>query len=179
MPPVISNCFFGEKPDFSNFDKSKWDPRIDVEHRSVAEKYSTCKTRSAQKEIEREYGIRYTALLELPYFDPVRMCVVDPMHNLLLGTAKHITEIWKATGVLSAKDFDTIQERVDSMVTPTDIGRIPFKRVHCRAVEELGYILFFICSEGYPTITALYLLAHLCKHLLSFVSANNNGSTAL
>ncbi len=30
-----------------------------------------------------------TLLLELPYYDIVRCHVIDPMHNLLLGTAKH------------------------------------------------------------------------------------------
>ncbi len=32
-------------------------------------------------------GVRYSVLLELPYFDAPRMCIVDPMHNLLLGSA--------------------------------------------------------------------------------------------
>ena len=27
---------------------------------------------------------------KLPYFDPTRMLIVDPMHNLFLGSAKHI-----------------------------------------------------------------------------------------
>ena len=32
-------------------------------------------------------------LLELPYFDVVRMCTIDPRHNLLLSTAKHVMEV--------------------------------------------------------------------------------------
>ena len=118
---------FGEKPDYSNFDKSQWEPRIVEKHRDTAKKYNECQTKAAKKLLERDFGIRYTALLELPYFDPVRMCVVDPMHNLLLGTAKHITEIWKTTSILSSKDFDLIQEKVNSFVSPADIGRLPFK----------------------------------------------------
>lgn len=55
------------------------------------------------------------------------MCVVDPMHNLLLGTAKHMLSIWKSRGILSHKDFDLIQQKVDSFVTPHDVGRIPSK----------------------------------------------------
>ena len=45
-------------------------------------------TKAALNAIERETGVRYTILLELPYFDPARMCIIDPMHNLFLGTAK-------------------------------------------------------------------------------------------
>jgi hypothetical protein len=33
----------------------------------------------------KEHGARYFELSRLPYFDPVRMTVVDPMHNILLG----------------------------------------------------------------------------------------------
>ena len=80
---------FGEKGDYSNYDRSTWDPRTNVLHGQVARKYQQCNTRSEQPELERTYGIRYSVLIELPYFDASRMCVVDPMHNLLLGTAKH------------------------------------------------------------------------------------------
>ena len=83
-------------------------------HREIASKYKKCNTRSEQQQIERAYGIRYSILLELPYFDASRMCVVDPMHNLLLGTAKHMLELWKSLGILSSKQYDEIQDRVDS-----------------------------------------------------------------
>lgn len=77
------------------------------------------------KHIEREFGCRYSVLLELPYYDIVRMCVVDPMHNLLLGTAKHMLSVWKTRGILDQHHFDLIQQKVDSFVTPHDVGRIP------------------------------------------------------
>lgn len=32
-----------------------------------------------------EHGARYFGLSRLFYFDPVRMTVIDPMHNILLG----------------------------------------------------------------------------------------------
>lgn len=66
-------------------------------------------------------------LLELPYYDIVRLCVIDPMHNLLLGTAKHVLSVWKSTGVIGESHFDDIQSKVNAFVTPTDIGRIPGK----------------------------------------------------
>lgn len=33
----------------------------------------------------QRHGQRWFAFARLPYFDPSRMFVVDPMHNLLLG----------------------------------------------------------------------------------------------
>ena len=118
---------FGEKPDYSNFNRSEWEPRTSEHHRVIAKKHSLCETQVAKKSLEREFGVRYSVLLELPYFDPVRMCVIDPMHNLLLGTAKHITEVWKNRSILSCKNFESIQEKVNTFTSPGDIGRIPYK----------------------------------------------------
>ena len=84
---------FGEKGDYSNFDCSNWEPRTNRLHREIAHKYKQCITCSQQQELECDYDIRYSVLLELPYFDAARMCVVDPMHNLLLRTAKHMVEL--------------------------------------------------------------------------------------
>ena len=83
-------------------------------------------THEAQKQIEREYGCRYSALLELPYFNVVRMCIIDPMHNLLLGTAKHMLLVWKSCKLLK-DDFHIMQDIIDAFVVPDDVGRIPSK----------------------------------------------------
>ena len=117
----FSTHSFGEKADYSNFDKSQWKPRTNEQHRNISDQYRNCNTRAAQINIEREFGIRYTVLLELPYFDVPRMCVIDPMHNLLLGTAKSITELWKSSFFAKRKHLDVVQEKVDSFVAPADM----------------------------------------------------------
>lgn len=38
-----------------------------------------------QEKAFKESGIRWYAFLKLPYFNPLRMAVLDPMHNILLG----------------------------------------------------------------------------------------------
>lgn len=120
--PTIS---FGEKPDYTGFDRTVWEPRSNESHRHHAREYKECRTAQQQKTIEREYGCRYSVLLELPYYDVVRMCVVDPMHNLLLGTAKHMLKVWKSRNVLDESHFQAIQQKVDTFVVPNDVGRIP------------------------------------------------------
>ena len=77
---------FGEKPDYYNFKRMEWTQRTNEHHRSEALKSRSCVTKSERKNIERKSGVRYSCLLELPYFNAQRMCIVDPMHNLLLGT---------------------------------------------------------------------------------------------
>ena len=118
---------FGEKPDYSGFDRSVWPPRTLESHVTHANRHKCAKTQKERKAIERESGCRYSVLLELPYYDIVRFCVIDPMHNILLGTAKHMLTLWKSSGIIDDSHFKDIQDKVDTFVTPTDIGRIPGK----------------------------------------------------
>ena len=82
---------------------------------------------SQQERIEKMYGVRISALVKLPYFNIIRQHVVDAMHNLYLGTAKHMITIWKEMGLLTSNELDIIQNRVDEMDVPHGIGRIPNK----------------------------------------------------
>ena len=34
--------------------------------------------------------VRNSVLLSLPYFDAIKHCALDPMHNLFMGAAKHV-----------------------------------------------------------------------------------------
>lgn len=97
------------------------------EHRREGMEWRHANTSTSGQKIEREYGIRFTELLRLSYFDTVRFSVVDPMHNVLLGTAKLMVTLWKDQGLLSSIDFEKIQSCVNKFVTPPDIGRIPHK----------------------------------------------------
>lgn len=63
---------------------------------------------------------------ELPYYDPIRMTVVYPMHNLLLGTARHVLkDIWIKRDIITKSNLKAIQEKMDRMETPLDVGRMP------------------------------------------------------
>ena len=60
---------FREKPDYSGFCRGMWLPRTTESHIVHATRYKCAKTHKERKEIEREYGCRYSVLLELPYYD--------------------------------------------------------------------------------------------------------------
>lgn len=64
--------------------------RNSVKHRQHADLYASALTVGHQPECLKNHGVRYSVLLQLPYFDIVRCHIIDPMHNLLLGTAKHV-----------------------------------------------------------------------------------------
>lgn len=67
------------------FDESKWTERNGDEHRSTAFSLLACKTLAERSEMERQGGVRYSDLYRLPYYDPIRNHVIDPMHNIFLG----------------------------------------------------------------------------------------------
>lgn len=100
---------FGDKANYSNFNCSDWLPRTNSHHRTEATKWCACNTKTHRIETERKSGVRYSCLLQLPYFDAPRMCVIDPMHNMLLGTAKMVLELWKSMDTINEKDFDEVQ----------------------------------------------------------------------
>ena len=77
--------------------------------------------------METKLGCRYSCLLNLPYFDVTRMLCIDPMHNLFLGTGKWKISLWIEKGWLTKHHFTTIQNFIDCLVLPSDIGRIPHK----------------------------------------------------
>ena len=116
----------GEK-NYSGFDRTDWKPRTNSDHRSSVRLIQNARNITEQSKLESKYGTRYSVLLELSYFDPTRMLVVDPMHNLFLGTAKHMIKLWNSNDVLTSSNFAYIQKVVDGMKVPADIGRIPRK----------------------------------------------------
>lgn len=104
-----------------------WPVRDIDTHKKKCYECLRCKTKAEQKKIEREFGIRYTPLIELPYFNPVRQTVVDPMHNLFLGTAKYCLELWIKNNILSHDDVLKIEEKMSHFAAPHSVGRLPLK----------------------------------------------------
>lgn len=91
--------------DYSGFDRHEWHLRTVNEHRRDIQRILNATTVTARNKAESELGCRYSALLELPYFDPPIMLAIDPMHNLFLGIAKHhLKKIWISTDVLTDAD---------------------------------------------------------------------------
>ena len=118
---------FRQKLDYSGYDRHNWPSRTLAEHKEAATQYAMAKSPAEQKRLPSKLGVHYSMLLELPYFDPIRFHVIDPMHNLLLGTAKHMMQVWTKLGILNHQSFATIEERVRCIATPKDVGRLPLK----------------------------------------------------
>lgn len=56
-------------------------------------RWKKAKKVSQRERIFKRHGVRYSVLLQLPYFDPLDDAVVEPMHNIFLGLLRnHGTE---------------------------------------------------------------------------------------
>ncbi|KAG2215406.1 hypothetical protein INT45_010426, partial [Circinella minor] len=114
-------------PGTSNLDYSGND--IDREHglgtretnASAAAQWLEASTQAARTRIERETGTRWSQINRLHYFDPVRSVLIDPMHNLFLGTADQMVRIWREHGLLTNADGVDMQKLADSVVLPPGV----------------------------------------------------------
>ena len=114
--------------DYSGFDRATWPNRCGKLHQQVGLRMRNFQTIRERDSEESKQGLRYSPLLKLPYFDAPRMLIVDPMHNLFLGSAKYVLQsIWIERNFITNQDFNKIQDWVDKIMVPTGIGRIPYK----------------------------------------------------
>ena len=81
---------FGQPCDYSVFDRNNWPLRTGQLHRQHVQEVLKETTKTGISAAESRYGVRYSILLSLPYFDPVRFTAIDTMHNLFLGTGKRM-----------------------------------------------------------------------------------------
>ncbi|CAB4487065.1 unnamed protein product [Rhizophagus irregularis] len=110
-------------------------------HRQYAHEWLQCNSKSSSDTHFKEHGVRWSELLRLPYMDPIRFAVVDPMHCLFLGIAKWIIKsIFINQNKLSMEQLQIVQKRMDYIELPSDIGRIPPK--------------IAIGNEGFSNLTA-------------------------
>ena len=118
---------FGEKANYGGFDVDKWTPRTNDEQKKYAYDHLTAITVTQQKNIEREHGIKYSVINELPYYDTVRHMAIDLMHLLFLGIAKHTFKTWQLKGLINESHYNIIQDRANKLIIPSTLGRIPLK----------------------------------------------------
>ena len=112
---------------YGGFDLQSWSKRTVTEHRQCTyEIRETQLSKTSKGKKERDVGYRYTPLLELEYFDSVRFCVIDTMHNLFTGTAKHMWRHWSQNlKLFNDEDLKRINEKCLSMSAASDNGWLP------------------------------------------------------
>ena len=81
--------------DIENLDKCTW-PEQDVgEHIWFARQWRDAQTMEEQENLFKNHGIRWSPLLELPYWNPILFTAIEPMHVFdarLFQT--HCRQVW-------------------------------------------------------------------------------------
>lgn len=111
--------------DYSGYDRDTWTFRSGQAHRENCRKLLTETTKTGLSRLESKLGVRYSVLLTLPYFDPVRFTVVDVMHNLFLGTGKYMFKLWISLNLLTKNDLAAIENIISLYSVPHYLGRLP------------------------------------------------------
>ena len=120
----FSSSSFGVT-DYSGYNRNAWTHRTGQKHREDCRKLLKETTKSGVRKCESSLGVRYSVLLSLPYFDPVRYTVVDVMHNMYLGTGKHMFKQWLSSDLLTKDNLTAIDKMIKSFIVPNYIGRLP------------------------------------------------------
>lgn len=110
----------------------------------------------------------------------LRFTIIDPMHNLFLGTAKSMYKLWMAEGLLEKGDIKKLEECIREFDVGTGLGRLPHKisaNYGCYAASQWKNWTL-ICSlfvlRRASTKGALVVLADICVSLQVSVKACNN-----
>ena len=120
-----------ERTDYSGYDRENWVLRTSVAHRQNVQKVLEEVTKTGIQTAESKYGLRYSILLSLPYFDPVKHTAIDAMHNLFLGTGKHAFRTWIENEILDKRALRVIENRIAQFHVPPSVGRLPSNITAC------------------------------------------------
>ena len=110
--------------DCSGNDYESWVPRTAAEVKLLGEQYLECKNNNQRDIFVKNFDVRYSVFSKLPYFDPVTMTVVDPLHNLYLGVTKYIIDVWKKSDILTTAHMKTLEKKINSLSVSKRYGRM-------------------------------------------------------
>ncbi|KAJ3545248.1 hypothetical protein NM688_g5647 [Phlebia brevispora] len=102
-----------------DLDWRHWPSRTCEQHRHIATSWLLAETVEERANIYKTHGIRWTELLRLPYWDPMKLRSIDIMHNLFSGVLKHhIADVWGISSDISdgleGITFDPSKKRVSA-----------------------------------------------------------------
>lgn len=106
--------------EIENLDKSSWPPRDLGEQIKHARCWRDCVSEEDREEIFKAWGVRWSVLLDLPYWNPILFSVLDSMHAAYLGLShSHSRKFWQINITIEGGDGTIIKEDKTS-VRPSD-----------------------------------------------------------
>ena len=115
--------------DYSGFDVTTWIPATWQQNVEDAQRWLAAQNWSERQQLERETGVRWSQLHRLSYFDTIRCTVVDPMHNLFLGTAKRMMDMWIKEGIVTSRHLKEMKSLATTLLIPSEYDVIKSDKI--------------------------------------------------
>ena len=142
--------------DIENIDRHTWPERDVGEHVRFARQWRDAQTAKEQETLFKNHGIRWSALLDLPYWNPILFTAIEPMHVFDAGLFQnHCRHVWGINTNALSGDGLTPQS---AMARPSDFELGEWYKVirELKKPEDLrerlkdcGYhTLWHICSDN-------------------------------
>jgi hypothetical protein len=81
--------------DIENLDRRTWPERDVGEHIQCARRWRDSQTTKEQETLFKDHGIRWSSLLDLPYWNPILFTAIEPMHVFDAGLFQtHCRQVW-------------------------------------------------------------------------------------
>ncbi|OAD66175.1 hypothetical protein PHYBLDRAFT_175470 [Phycomyces blakesleeanus NRRL 1555(-)] len=120
----------------------------------------------------------FKILFNRPGFEEkiLRGTIIDPMHNLFLGTAKRMMDQWIERGILGDRDFTAMQKIADKIIVPKGYtalkSKIGKKFAFMKADEWKSWVLIYSPVMLKSVLSSLHFnnwvdFVHACRHLPS------------
>jgi hypothetical protein len=91
--------------DIENLDRSTWPERDVVQQIQHAKCWRDAESIKEQERLFKDHGVRWSPLLDLPYWDPVLFTAIEPMHLFDTGLFQtHCRQVWKIDASASGGD---------------------------------------------------------------------------
>jgi hypothetical protein len=128
----------------------KFPDRTRQAHEVHGRNWKRANTKSAKEEISKDTGYRWTPFLRLVYFDPSRMTLLDPLHNIWEGLFKDLLkQFLKGKDDKGKDDKGKDDKGKDQKVTKlsekvltefeTEVGRCKFPRSMGPVLGKIGH----------------------------------------
>jgi hypothetical protein len=82
--------------DIENLDRSTWPKRDVVQQIHLAKRWRDAESLKEQESLFKDNGLRWSPILDLPYWDPILFTAIEPMHLFDTGLLQnHCRQVWQ------------------------------------------------------------------------------------
>lgn len=142
------------------FDASKWPQRSCSEHTKHANAWRDAPTEQQREKLVKQFGIRFTPLQRLIYWNIVRYILIEPMHALDLNLSQHHCRTLFRID-LKHPGGDASEPRINRPPKPDPRSRAAFLQQFLLLHNEADFLTQMLSNElsRYP------VLWHICNDL--------------